>query len=66
MTIKQFLHRVLITSKIFKLDLKVQIGNCCVDIDTIDIEDDMVVINVLSDCPLFILPLFSESSQKKM
>lgn len=58
MKLKEFLN-MLVTTRVYELDLKVQIGNCYIDIDSIDIEDEAIVLNVFSELPVFISPIFS-------
>jgi hypothetical protein len=63
MKVKDFLS-ILVTTRAYELDLKVQISNSLVDIDSVDIEDDMVVLNVFSDLPIFISPVFGFEAEK--
>jgi hypothetical protein len=48
MTIREFLDILELTPNLLELDLKIQIGNHYIDIDTLDVEDDMVVLHIMS------------------
>jgi hypothetical protein len=67
MKVKEFLkvlNKLIVKPRIFDLDLKVQIGNCCIDIDSIDMEDDMIVLNIFSDLPIFFFPVSPQDNAK--
>lgn len=48
MTIREFLDMLELTPNLLELDLKVQIGNHYIDIDSLHVEEDMVVLEIIS------------------
>lgn len=46
MTIKEFIDMLILTPNLLESDLKVQIGNKYIDIDTLHIEEDMIILHV--------------------
>ena len=46
MTIKEFVDMLILTDNLLELDLKIKIGNHYLDIDSLHIEKDMVVLQI--------------------
>lgn len=46
MTIKEFVDMLILTDNLLELDLKVQVGNKYIDIDTLHTEEDMVILHL--------------------
>lgn len=46
MTIKEFIDMLILTPNLLESDLKVEIGNKYIDIDTLHIEEDMIILHV--------------------
>lgn len=47
MTIKEFVDMLILTPNLLELDLKIQIGNHYIDIDSLEVEEDMVVLHIM-------------------
>lgn len=46
MTIKEVIDMLILSPNLLELDLKVQIGNKYIDIDSLHIEEDMVILHI--------------------